>query len=215
MKKILTTEYVGNILANIVADNKFSRFTKLGFTSYKDIDVSKEEIVCDKKSLEVITKEGVSFYLREYFFKRKYPSDYASIAFDYYDELQDKGVITVYYITETKSLEKLQTIALKTKRALAVCTLDKQALTDFAQKLYLSELSASVKDSIFLGLYTDKLCIYSFTPNGELKSYEAVKIFDSKINNINYIDESIQLLLRFMDFMSLDFSEYSDFDSFF
>ena len=210
----LTTDYIGNALANIVAENKFSRFTKLGFTSYKDIDVSKEEIVCDKKSLEIIAKEGTSFYLRELFFKKKYPNDYKNIAFDYYDESQDKGLITVYYISETKSLEKLNTIASKAKRALAVCTLDKQALTNFAQELYLSELSKSVKDSIFLGLYADKLCIYSFTPQGELKNYESVKIFDSKIDDTSYIDEAIQLLLRFMDFMSLDFSEDSDFDSF-
>ena len=210
----LTTDYIGGVLATIISDNKLSRSTKLGFTSYKDIDVSKEEIVCDKKSLEIIAKEGTSFYLREQFFKKKYPSDYVSIAFDYYDESQDKGVITVYYINETKSLEKLYTVASRTKRALAVCTLDKQALTNFAQELYLSELSKSVKDSIFLGLYADKLCIYSFTPKGELKNYESVKIFDSKINDTNYIDEAIQLLLRFMDFMSLDFSEDNDFDNF-
>ena len=210
----LIAESVGNVLANIVADNKLSRFTKLGFTSYKDIDVSKQEIVCDKKALEMIEKEGASFYLREQFFKKKYPSDYADVAFDYYDESQDKGVITVYYINETKNLERLYTIASKTKRALAVCTLDKQALTNFVQQLYFSELSKNAKDSIFLGLYADKLCIYSFTPKGELKNYESVKIFDSKIDGINYIDEAIQLLLRFMDFMSLDFSEDSDFDSF-
>jgi len=210
----LTTDYIGNILSNIIAENKLSRFTKLGFTSYKDIDVSKEEIICDKKSLELISKEGTSFYLREQFFKKKYPNDYANIAFDYYDESQDKGVITVYYINETKSLEKLYAIASKTKKALAVCTLDKQALTNFAKELYLSELSKSAKDSIFLGLYVDKLCIYGFTPKGELKNYESVKIFDSKIDDTSYIDEAIQLLLRFMDFMSLDFSEDSDFDNF-
>ncbi|MFT5949959.1 MAG: hypothetical protein ACI9BN_000195 [Francisella sp.] len=213
-EEILTTEYIGNILANIVVDNKFSRFTKLGFISYEDIDVSKEEIVCDKKSLEVITKEGVSFYLREHFFKRKYPSDYINIAFDYYDELEDKGVITVYYINETKSLEKLNIIASKAKRALAVCALDRQVLINFMQELYLSELSKNTKDSIFFGLYADKLCICSFTPKGELKNYESVKIFDSKIDDTSYIDEAIQLLLRFMDFMSLDFSEDSDFDNF-
>jgi hypothetical protein len=94
---LLTVDYIGTTLANIIADNKFSRFTKLGFTSYKDIDASKEEIVCDKRALEMIAKEGILFYLREHFFKKKYPSDYASIAFDYYDESQDKGVIIVYY----------------------------------------------------------------------------------------------------------------------
>ena len=67
---------------------------------------------------------------------------------------------------------------------------------------------------MFLGLYADKLCVYSFTPKGELKNYESVKIFDIKIDNTSYIDEAIQLLLRFMDFMSLDFSEDSVFDSF-
>ena len=210
----LTIDYVGNILANIVIDNKFSRFTKLGFTSYKDIDVSKEEIICDKKDLEMIAKEGASFYLREHFFKKKYPNDYTKIAFDYYDESQDKDLITIYYIGETTSLEKLYAIAARAKRTLSVCTLDKQALTNFVQQLYLSELSKNAKDSVFLGLYADKLCIYSFTPNGELKNYESVKIFDTKIDDISYIDEAIQLLLRFMDFMSLDFSGGEDFDSF-
>ena len=211
---LLTVDYIGSTLANIIADNKFSRFTKLGFISYKDINVSKEEIVCDKKALEIIAKEGTSFYLREHFFKKKYPSDYANIAFDYYDKSQDKGVIIVYYINEINGLEKLYGIASKAKRALSVCTLDKQALTNFVQKLYLSELSKSVKDSMFLGLYADKLCVYSFTPKGELKNYESVKIFDIKIDNTSYIDEAIQLLLRFMDFMSLDYSEDSGFDSF-
>ena len=65
---LLTLDYIGSTVANIIADNKFSRFTKLGFISYKDINVSKEEIVCDKKALEMIAKESTSFYLREHSF---------------------------------------------------------------------------------------------------------------------------------------------------
>ncbi len=94
----LMTEQIGNVLANIITDNKLSLFTKLVFTSYKNIDVSKEKIVCDKKALEMIEKEGTLFYLREHFFKIKCTNDYTNIAFDYYDESQEKGVITIYYI---------------------------------------------------------------------------------------------------------------------
>lgn len=57
------------------------------------------------------------------------------------------------------------------------------------------------------------MSIYSFSPQGELKSYESVKIFDDNISDVAYVDEVIQLLLRFMDFMSLDLGENS-FDSF-
>lgn len=55
--------------------------------------------------------------------------------------------------------------------------------------------------------------VYSFSPQGELKNYESVKIFDANITSVSYVDEVIQLLLRFMDFMSLDFGA-NDFDSF-
>ena len=64
-----------------------------------------------------------------------------------------------------------------------------------------------------MGLYSDKISVYSFSPEGELKNYESVKIFDANITNVSYVDEVIQLLLRFIDFMSLDFSA-NDFDSF-
>ncbi|MDE4955435.1 type IV pili, partial [Francisella tularensis subsp. holarctica] len=68
-------------------------------------------------------------------------------------------------------------------------------------------------DSIFLGLYSDKILVYSFSPQVELKNYESVKIFDANITSVSYVDEVIQLLLRFMDFMSLDVGA-NDFDSF-
>lgn len=81
------------------------------------------------------------------------------------------------------------------------------------KELFLSEISKNKADSVFLGLYADKLSICSFSGSGELKSYETVKIFNTEISDANYIDEAIQLLLRFIDFMSLDMSD-SDFDSF-
>ncbi|WP_150464993.1 type IV pili [Francisella sp. SYW-2] len=209
----LTTEYVGSIIAEIIKRNKLGRFTKLGFASYNEIDVTKEEISCDKRALEIIKKEGVLFYISEYFLKKRFPESYADIAYDYYDQLESNGTLIVYYISDNEKMKKLYNIANKAKRALSACVLDKLAISDFVLNLYLSEISKHANDSIFLGLYSDKLSIYSFSPQGELKSYESVKIFDENISDIAYVDEVIQLLLRFMDFMSLDLSE-SNFDSF-
>lgn len=209
----LTSEYVGSVIAQIIKRNKLGRFTKLGFASYNEIDVTKEEISCDKRALEIIKKEGVLFYIAEYFLKKRFPESYTDIAYDYYDQLESNGTLIVYYISDNEKMKKLYNIANKAKRALSACVLDKLAISDFVSNLYLSEISKHANDSIFLGLYSDKLSIYSFSPQGELKSYESVKIFDENISDIAYVDEVIQLLLRFMDFMSLDLSE-SNFDSF-
>lgn len=209
----LTSEYISNVIANIISENKLSKFTKLGFTSYNDIDVSKDEITCDKKALEIIEKEGVFGYLSEHFFKKKYPESYTEIAYDCYDEIEEKGTITVYYISERDKINQYRSIAKIAKKGLSVCTLDKLSITNFVDELFLSELSKNSADSVFLGLYSEKLSIYSFSPKGELKNYESVKIFDSNIADSNYADEAIQLLLRFMDFMSLDFSG-DNFDNF-
>ncbi|WP_150464337.1 type IV pili [Francisella sp. XLW-1] len=209
----LTSEYVGSVIAEIIKRNKLGRFTKLGFASYNEIDVTKEEISCDKRALEIIKKEGVLFYIAEYFLKKRFPESYADIAYDYYDQLESNGTLIVYYISDNEKMKKLYNIANKAKRALSACVLDKLAISDFVSNLYLNEISKYANDSIFLGLYSDKLSIYSFSPQGELKSYESVKIFDENISDIAYVDEVIQLLLRFMDFMSLDLSE-SNFDSF-
>lgn len=210
----LTSDYVGNVVSNVISENKLPRSTKLGLVTYKDIDVSQEEVICDKKALEMIAKEGVEFYLRESFFKKKYPDKFADIAFDYFDDIEEEGILKVYYIAEPKIMETLNNIAAKSKKALSVCALDKDCITSFAQKLFLAELEKNKRDSVFLGLYSDKLSIYSFSSKGELKNYESIKIFDEKITDASYVDESTQLLLRFMDFMSLDFSEEADFDGF-
>ncbi|MED7788935.1 type IV pili [Francisella sp. 19X1-34] len=209
----LTSDCVGNIIAEIIAVNKLGRFTKLGFTSYNDIDVVREEIICDKKALEIIEKQGVIFYIVEHFLKKKYPDDYMEVAFDYYDDISEKGILTVYYISDIDKINQLRDIAARAKKALSVCTLDKLSIVNFVNELFLSEISKNKTDSVFLGLYTDKLSICSFSSSGELKSYETVKIYNTEISDINYTDEAIQLLLRFIDFMSLDMSDH-DFDSF-
>ncbi|APC91820.1 MULTISPECIES: type IV pili [Francisella] len=209
----LTTEYVGSVVANIVKENNLGRFVKLGFTSYNEIDVAKEQIVCDKRALEIIEKEGVHFYIRENFLKKRFPENYPDIAYDYYDELEEKGTLTMYYISDSYKVKQLYSIANKAKRALSVCTLDTLVISSFVSELFLSEISQYSSDSIFLGLYSDKISVYSFSPQGELKNYESVKIFGTNIIGASYVDEVIQLLLRFMDFMSLDFSG-NDFDKF-
>ncbi|GMN88536.1 type IV pili [Francisella sciaenopsi] len=209
----LTTEYVGNVVTEIIKENKLGRFIKLGFTSYNEIDVTKEEITCDKRALEIIKKEGVFFYINEYFLKKRFPDSYTDIAYDYYDQLESNGTIVVYYISDNEKIKRLYSISSKAKRALSVCVLDKLAISNFVSELFLSEISQYSSDSVFLGLYSDKLSIYSFSPQGELKSYESVKIFDENISDVTYVDEVIQLLLRFMDFMSLELGENS-FDSF-
>lgn len=210
----LTSDYIGGVVSNIISENKLPRSTKLGFVTYNDIDVSKSEIVCDKKVLEMIEKDGIEYYLRESYFKKKYPDKYTGIAFDYVDYIEENGILNVSYISELKVMETFEGIAVKAKKALAVCCLDRDCITKFAQKLFLSELEKNKRDSVFLGLYADKLSIYSFSNKGELKNYESVKIFDAKITDASYVDEVIQLLLRFIDFMSLDFSEDSSFDTF-
>ncbi|APA83308.1 type IV pili [Francisella tularensis] len=209
----LTTEYVGGVVADIIKENKLGRFVKLGFTSYNEIDVAKEQIICDKRALEIIEKEGIHFYIRENFLKKRFPENYVNVAYDYYDELEEKGTLNVYYISDSDRVKQFYAIANKTKRALSVCTLDKLAISSFVSELFLSEISQYSSDSIFLGLYSDKISVYSFSPQGELKNYESVKIFDANITSVSYVDEVIQLLLRFMDFMSLDFGA-NDFDSF-
>ncbi|QIV96016.1 hypothetical protein EDC55_1103 [Allofrancisella inopinata] len=209
----LISDYIGNVISNIILENKLGFFTRLGFVTYKDIDISKEEIVCDKKNSEIIVKEGVEFYLKEHFLKKKFPESYSDIAFDFDDELEEKGIITIYYIADTKITERLYNIAKKSKKAVSVCALDNIVISNFVQKLFLSEISQHATNSILFGLYTDKLCIYSFSPSGELRNYEAVKIFDTKITDATYVDEAIQLLLRFIDFMSLDFSDFSSQDN--
>ena len=209
----LTNEYVGNVVAEIIKENKLGRFIKLGFTSYNEIDVTKEEITCDKRALEIIKKEGVFFYINEYFLKKRFPDSYTDTAYDYYDQLESNGTLVIYYISDNEKIKRLYSISSKAKRALSVCVLDKLAISHFVSELFLSEISQYSSDSVFLGLYSDKLSIYSFSPQGELKSYESVKIFDENISDVTYVDEVIQLLLRFMDFMSLELSE-SSFDSF-
>ncbi|AIT08581.1 type IV pili [Candidatus Francisella endociliophora] len=209
----LTSDYIGTAVSNIIADNKIGRFLKLGFTCYNDIDVTKDEIVCDKKALEVIEKESVFAYLTEHFFKKKYPENYTQIAYDYYDNIEEKGAITVYHVSDRDKIQQFHNISRKTKKALAVCTLDKLAITSFVEELFLTELAKNPGDSVFLGLYSDKLSIYSFSKDGELRNYESIKIFDPNMADANYVDEVIQLLLRFMDFMSLDFTG-DDFDDF-
>ncbi len=63
----LSSDYVGGVIAETVDVNKLGRFTKLGFTSYNDIDVIKEEVICDKKILEIIEKQGVLNDIVEHF----------------------------------------------------------------------------------------------------------------------------------------------------
>ncbi|WP_150467452.1 type IV pili [Francisella sp. SYW-9] len=209
----LTSDYVGSTIAETIAVNKLGRSTKLGFTSYNDIDVIKEEIICDKKALEIIEKQGVIFYIVEHFLKKRYPDNYMEVAFDYYDDISEKGILTVYYISDVAKINQLRDIATKAKKALSVCTLDKLAIVSFVKELFLSEISKNKGDSVFLGLYADKLSICSFSASGELRSYETVKIYNTEISDASYTDEAIQLLLRFIDFMSLDMP-HNDFDSF-
>ncbi|ALB01647.1 type IV pili [Francisella persica ATCC VR-331] len=209
----LTTEYIGGLVADIIKENKLGSFVKLGFTSYNEIEVAKEQIVYDKRTLEVIEKEGIHFYIRENFLKKRFPKNYTDIAYDFYEELEEKGTLSIYYISDSDRVKQLYAIANKAKRALSVCTLDKLAISSFVSELFLSEISQYSSDSIFLGLYSDKISLHSFTPQGELKNYESVKIFDTNTTKVSYVDEVIQLLLRFMDFMSLDFST-NDFNNF-
>lgn len=209
----LTSDYVGGVISNIVTNNKLGYFTKLGFTSYNDIDVIKEELICDKKGLETIEKQGVLFYIVEHFLKKKFPETYAQVAFDYEDDINNKGLLTVYYISDIDKVNQLRNIASKAKKPLSVCTLDKIIITSFVNDLFLSEISNNSGDIVLLGLYADKLSICSFSPKGDFRNYEVIKIFDTKMSDVSYIDEVIQLLLRFMDFMSLDISG-NDFDYF-
>lgn len=145
----LTTEYVGNVVAEIIKENKLGRFVKLGFTSYNEIDVTKEEISCDKRALEIIKKEGVFFYINEYFLKKRFPDSYADIAYDYYDQLESNGTLVIYYISDNEKIKKLYSISSKAKRALSVCALDKLAISNFVSELFLSEISQYTSDSVF------------------------------------------------------------------
>jgi hypothetical protein len=210
----LTSDYVGNVISNIISENKLPRSTKLGLITHKDIDVLQEDVICDKKALEIIDKEGIEFYIRESFFKKKYPDKFADIAFDYFDDIEKKGSISIYYIAEQKVIEGFNNVASSSKKVLSVCALDRDCIVMFVKKFFLSELAKNKRDCVFLGLYSDKLSIYSFTNKGRLKNHESIRIFDEKIADASYIDETVQLLLRFMDFMSLDFSEEDDFENF-
>ncbi|MDE4957400.1 type IV pili, partial [Francisella tularensis subsp. holarctica] len=76
----LTTEYVGGVVADIIKEIKLGRFVKLGFTSYNEIDVSKEQIICDKRALEIIEKEVIHFYIRDNFLKKRFLENYVNLA---------------------------------------------------------------------------------------------------------------------------------------
>ena len=204
-KSSICTDYLGGAIAGIIKSNNLSRFTKLGFTLYRDIDVLKAEIKCDRRILNIITENGVDYYIREYFLKNKYSETYLDINFYYEDNSQTKGYITVYYTISGEKIKNMQVIAKKAKKDLAVCTLDDFAICEFINKLYLSEISSSSVNSIFVGLYSDKIFIYSFSSLGNLDNSESIKIFDNGISDIDYAKEATQLLLRFINFMSLDF----------
>jgi hypothetical protein len=202
----LTVDYLSDTVSRIIKQNKLGHFSKLGFTSYRDIDVIKDEIICDKRVLSQIEEEGIENYIVEVFLKKKFPDDYEEIGFNFYDMSEEDGVIAVYYTSDPKYFTKAKSIAQETKKALSVYSLNEFSFYDFVNELFLSEVSKNKSDSVFLGLYAEKLCICSFSPKGKLNAYEAVKIFNKKITTDSYVDEVIQLLLRFIDFMSLDFS---------
>ncbi|GAB4225783.1 MAG: hypothetical protein Kow0076_8170 [Francisella sp.] len=203
----LIAEYVGGLVANIIKEYKLGYFVKLGFAFDSEIDVEQERIFCDKRALSVIEKEGIHFFIRENFLKKRFPDNYTFVAYDYDDEeLAEKQTLLIYYIPNVDKFKQLHTIADKSKKALSVCTLDTLAISNFVNELFLSEISQNSSDSVFMGLYSDKISLYSFSPQGELKTYETLKIFDENITDDNYISESLQFLLRFIDFISLDFN---------
>jgi hypothetical protein len=202
----LTVDYLSDTLSRIIKQNKLGHFTKLGFTSYRDIDVIKDEIVCDKRVLSQIEEEGMEHYIVQVFLKKKFPEGYEEIGFNFYDMSEEDGVIAVYYTSDPKYFTKAKSIAQETKKALSVYSLNEFAFYNFVNELFLTEISKNKSDSVFLGLYAEKLCICSFSNKGKLKAYEAVKIYNKKLTTDQYVDDVIQLLLRFIDFMSLDFS---------
>ncbi|MDE4982566.1 type IV pili, partial [Francisella tularensis subsp. holarctica] len=76
-----------------------------------EIDVAKEQIICDKRALEIIEKECIHFYIRENFLKKRFLENYVNVADDYYDELEEKGTVNVYYISDSDRVKQFYAIA--------------------------------------------------------------------------------------------------------
>ncbi|MFC4891459.1 type IV pili [Pseudofrancisella aestuarii] len=199
----VSSVYIATHITDLIKFNKLKN-TKLGFLVYKDNMVNCEDIFCDKKALEIISETSVSDYIQDYFLKKKYPETCSKIYFTYFDHVISESKIEVYYIPEISYMEKVNAISKAAKKTLAVCDIDTFAISRFVQELYFEEISKNKKESIFLDLYSDKICLYCFSSKGELIDYQLVQIFDLKINDTNYVDEVVQLLLRFIDFLALD-----------
>ncbi|MDE4980601.1 type IV pili, partial [Francisella tularensis subsp. holarctica] len=75
-------------------------------TSYNEIDVAKELIICDKRALELIEKEGIHFYIREIFLKKRFLENYVNLDYDYYDELEEIVTLNVYYISDSDRVKQ-------------------------------------------------------------------------------------------------------------
>ncbi|MDE5012639.1 type IV pili, partial [Francisella tularensis subsp. holarctica] len=81
-------------------------------------------IICYKSALEIIDKECIHFYIRENFIKKRFLENYVNVAYDYYVELEEKGTLNVYYISDSERFKQFYAIANKTKRAITVSTLE-------------------------------------------------------------------------------------------
>lgn len=55
--------------------------------------------------MEIIKKEGVFFYINEYFLKKRFPDTYIDMAYDYYDESESNGTLIIYYISDIEKLK--------------------------------------------------------------------------------------------------------------
>lgn len=204
----VSTEYLATYITDLIKFNKLKNI-KLGFLVYKDNMVNHEDIFCDKKALEIVAETDISGYIQEHFLKKKYPETYKKIFFTYFDNIVSDSKIEVYYIPEILYTDKINAISKTSKKTLAVCDIDTFAISRFVQEIYIEEISKNKKESILLDLYNDKICLYCFSPEGELIDYELVQIFDLKINDTSYVDEVVQLLLRFVDFLALDVEDES------
>ncbi len=187
-------------IKNFSSKYKVPKNTKLGYTSYTDIDFFSEKIKLDKKAIEAIEQEGESHYIREFFLKKKFKDDYLKIPFASVMKAQNnKSFIDVSYMADENCLKELELISKKAKKELAIVDMDKQAVIRFVEELYTAD-----SNFILLGLYNDKLTLYYFSNERELVGYENMKLFDRNISLATYVDDVLAFVDRFIEMLILE-----------
>ena len=194
-----------NALKMLFSKAKFNKRTPLAFVAYLYKDVQKYEISCTNKDQKDIDKHGIKKFITAAFMMKKYPNTYKDILFEIDDDLANESEISVMCIEDSKFIPNKLRIAKALKRKLAVCDLDRYAIDRFVKKFLLDVVNKNTYGTIFLGLYSNKIQIFLFSKEGEIKTSELIEVDNNVLNDNLYVDEVLQFLLRFIDFMSLDF----------